>query len=337
MPSPQFGWGMQRRNFLGVLGGAAAWPLAARAQQTERVRRIGVLMNKAANDPVSPKEMTALLGGLQERGWTLGGNLQIEYRWGAGDANLYRKYAAELVALAPDVILAVGGTVVGVLLQATRTVPIVFVEVTDPVNRGLVTSLARPGGNATGFTQFEFSIAGKWLELLKQIAPNVTRAAVIRDPSQFSGIGEAAAIQTMAPSLGVEVSPVDARDVSDIERVITLIARDSHGGLIVTASASAVRHRDLIISLAAQHRLPAIYYFRYYVTSGGLISYGPDPMDPFRRAADYIDRILKGEKPADLPVQQATKYELVVNLKTAKALGLTFPPAVLARADEVIE
>ena len=329
---------MRRREFLGVLGGAAAsWPLAARAQQPERVRRLGVLENKAANDPESPKEMAALLGGLQERGWTLGSNLQIEYRWGAGDANLYRKYAAELVALAPDVILAVGGTTVGALQQATRTVPIVFVEVTDPVNRGLVASLARPGGNATGFTQFEFSIAGKWLELLKQIAPNVTRAAVIRDPSQFSGIGEAAAIQTMAPSLGVEVSPVDARDVSEIERAITLIARDSNGGLIVTASASAVRHRELIITLAAQHRLPAVYYFRYYVTSGGLISYGPDPVDPFRRAADYVDRILKGEKAADLPVQVATKYELVVNLKTAKALGLTIPPSVLARADEVIE
>jgi putative tryptophan/tyrosine transport system substrate-binding protein len=328
---------MRRREFITLIGGAASWPLAARAQQPERVRRIGVLENKAATDPESPKEMTALLGGLQERGWTLGGNLQIEYRWGAGDANLYRKYAAELVALAPDVILAVGGTTVGALQQATRTVPIVFVEVTDPVNRGLVASLARPGGNATGFTQFEFSIAGKWLELLKQIAPNVTRAAVIRDPSQFSGIGEAAAIQTMAPSLGVEVSPVDARDVSEIERAITLIARDSNGGLIVTASASAVRHRELIITLAAQHRLPAVYYFRYYVTSGGLISYGPDPVDPFRRAADYVDRILKGEKAADLPVQVATKYELVINLKTAKALGLTIPPAVLARADEVIE
>jgi putative ABC transport system substrate-binding protein len=223
------------------------------------------------------------------------------------------------------------------LQQATRTVPIVFVEVTDPVNRGLVASLARPGGNATGFTQFEFSIAGKWLELLKQIAPNVTRAAVIRDPSQFSGVGEAAAIQTMAPSLGVEVSPVDARDVSEIERAITLISRDSNGGLIVTASASAVRHRELIITLAAQHRLPAVYYFRYYVTSGGLISYGPDPMDPFRRAADYVDRILKGEMAADLPVQAATKFELVINLKTAKALGLTIPSPVLARADEVIE
>ena len=328
---------MQRRNFLGVLGGAAAWPLGARAQQTERARRIGVLMNKAANDPLSPKEIAALLGGLQERGWTLGGNLQIEYRWSAGDPKLYRKHAAELVALAPDVILAVGGTTVGALQQVTRTVPIVFVEVTDPVNRGLVTSLARPGGNATGFTQFEFSIAGKWLELLKQIAPNVTRAAVIRDPSQFSGIGEAAAIQTMAPSLGIEVSPVDARDVSEIERAITLTARDSNGGLIVTASASAVSHRELIITLAAQHRLPAVYYFRYFVTGGGLISYGPDPVDPFRRAADYVDRILKGEKAADLPVQAATKYEMVINLKTAKALGLTIPQAVLSRADEVIE
>ena len=329
---------MRRREFIKLLGGAtAAWPVSVRAQQTDLVRRIGVLMNKAANDPLSPNEIAVLLGGLQERGWTPGGNLQIEYRWSAGDANLYRKYAAELVALAPDIILAVGGTTVGALQQVTRTVPIVFVEVTDPVNRGLVTSLARPGGNATGFTQFEFSIAGKWLELLKQIAPNVTRVAVIRDPGQFSGIGEVAAIQAMAPSLGVEVSHVDARDVSDIDRAITLIARNSNGGLIVTASASAVRHRELIITLAAQHRLPAVYYFRYFVTGGGLISYGPDPVDPFRRAADYVDRILKGEQAADLPVQAATKYELVINLKAAKALGLTIPLAVLSRADEVIE
>jgi putative ABC transport system substrate-binding protein len=329
---------MNRREFITLLGGAATWPLGARAQQADRVRRIGVLMNLAADDPESSKEMTAFLGGLQELGWTLGGNLQIEYRWGAEDADHHRKNVAELVALVPDVILTAGGTGVGALQQATRTIPIVFVEAADPVNRGLVQSLARPGGNTTGFTQFEFSIAGKWLELLKQIAPNVRRAAVIRDPSESSGIGMFTAIQAMAPSLGVEVSSVDARnDVSEIERAITLFARDSNGGMIMTPTGKARRHREPIITLAAQHKLPAVYPYRYYVTDGGLISYGPDVVHEFRLAAGYVDRIFKGEKAADLPVQAATKYTMVINLKTAKTLGLTVPPVLLTSADEVIE
>ena len=330
---------MQRRDFLGVLGGAAAWPFVARAQQTDQVRRVAVLLNLAADDPESSKEMTAFLGGLQERGWTLGGNLQVEYRWTGNDPDeRIRKLATELVALVPDVMLAAGGTAVGALQQVTRTVPIVFVEAADPVNRGLVASLARPGGNTTGFTQFEFTIAGKWLELLKQIAPNVKRAAVIRDPSQSSGIGLFTAIQAMAPSLGVEVSPVDARnDVREIERAITLLARDSNSGMIMTPTGKARHHREPIINLAARHKLPAVYPYRYYVTDGGLISYGPDVVDQYRRAAGYVDRILKGEKPADMPVQAPTKFELAINLKTAKALGLTIPSSVLARADEVIE
>jgi putative ABC transport system substrate-binding protein len=335
---------MRRRAFITLLGGAAAaWPLAARAQQPDRVRRIGVLMNLAADDPQSTKQMTAFLDGLKERGWTLGGNLQIESRWVAGDGNLtrvdiYRKYASELVALVPDVILAAGGTTVGALQQVTRTVPIVFVEATDPVNRGLVASLARPGGNTTGFTQYEFGIGGKWLELLKQIAPNVTRAAVIRDPSASSGIGLFTAIQAIAPSLGVEVSPVDARnDVSEIEHAITLFARDSNDGMIMTPTGNARSHREPIIALAARHKLPAVYPYRYYVTEGGLISYGTDVVDEFRLAAGYVDRVLRGEKPADLPVQAPVKYELVINLKTAKALNLTIPASVLTRADAVIE
>jgi putative ABC transport system substrate-binding protein len=287
--------------------------------------------------------MTAFLGGLHERSWTLGSNLQIEYRWVAGEGNLvrvdiFRKYASELIALVPDVMLAAGGTAVGALQQVTRTVPIVFVEATDPVNRGLVANLARPGGNTTGFTQFEFSIAGKWLELLKQIAPNVTRAAVIRDPSESSGIGLFTVIQSMAPSLGVEVSPVDARnDVSEIERAITLFARDSNSGMIMTPTGYARSHREPIITLAARHKLPAVYPYRYYVTDGGLISYGTDLVDQYRLAAGYVDRILKGEKPADLPVQAATKYTMDINLKTAKALDLTIPQSLLATADEVIE
>jgi putative tryptophan/tyrosine transport system substrate-binding protein len=333
---------MRRREFITLLGGSAVWPLDVRAQQGDRVRRIGVLMNLAADDPQSTKQMTAFLGGLQERGWTLGGNLQIEYRWLAGDENLtrveiYRKYASELVALVPDVILAAGGTTVRALQQVTRTVPIVFVEASDPVNRALVASLARPGGHTTGFTQFEFSIAGKWLELLKQIAPNLTRAAVIRDPSESSGIGQFTVIQSMAPSLGVQVSPIDARDVREIERAITLFARDSNSGMIITPTGNARSHRELIITLAVQHKLPTVYPYRYYVTDGGLISYGTDLVDQYRLAAGYVDRILKGEKPADLPVQAATKYTMVINLKTAKALGLTVPPSLLARADEVIE
>jgi putative tryptophan/tyrosine transport system substrate-binding protein len=328
---------MQRRDFLGVLGGAAAWPLAARAQQPERMRRIGALMNLAADDPLAQIDVAGFVGGLQERGWSLGGNLQIEYRWGAGDENLYRKYAAELVALAPDVILAIGGTTVGALQLATRTVPIVFVKVTDPVSRGLVASLARPGGNTTGFLQYEFGTAGKWLELLKQIMPKVKRAAVIRDVSETSGIGQMAAIQAVAPSFGIDVSPIDARDAGEIERAITEFARGSDGGLIVTESGKSIVHRKLIITLAAEHRLSAVYPYRYFVTDGGLISYGPDEADSFRLATGYVDRILKGGKPADLPVQAPTKYEMVINLNTAKALGLTVPPSLLARADNVIE
>ncbi len=328
---------MNRRAFISLLGGgAAAWPLAARAQ-TDHVRRIGVLMNKAADDAEARSEVSAFVGALQERGWTLGGNLQIDYRWGAGDADRYRTYAAELVAHAPDLLLAVGGTVVGALQRVTRDVPIVFVETTDPVNRGLVASLSRPGGNITGFMQFEFGISGKWLELLKEIAPRVTRAAVIRDPSQFSGVGALAAIQTVAPSFGVDLSPVDARDAGEIERAIADFARQSNGGVIVTASGAADRNRELIVTLAARHRLPAVYAYRYFVTGGGLISYGPDTNDPFRLAAGYVDRILKGGKPADLPVQAPTKYQLVINLKAAKAIGLDVPATVLARADEVIE
>ena len=331
---------MRRREFIAALGGAAAttaWPLAVRSQQAGGMRRIGVLAGVAADDPNGRIRIAALLQGLQQSGWTVGGNLKMEYRWAAGSADDLRKYATELAGLAPDVIFAAGGTSLGALLQATHTVPIVFVVVPDPVGSGFVDSLSRPGGNATGFMQFEYSLSGKWLELLKQIAPDLNRAAVVWDPAIPPGIGQFAVIQSVAPSFGVELRPVNARDPAEIERRIADFARSANGGLIVTASASAVRHRELIITLAAQHRLPAVYYFRYYVTSGGLISYGPDPVDPFRRAADYVDRILKGEKEADLPVQVATKYELVINLKTAKALGLTIPPAVLARANEVIE
>ncbi len=329
---------MRRREFIILFGGmTAAWALSARAQQTDQMRRVGALMNLAADDPLAEIEVAGFVGGLQERGWTQGSNLQIEYRWGAGDPKLYRKYAAELVALKPDVILAIGGTAVGALQRVTRSVPIVFAKATDPVSRGLVTSLARPGGNTTGFAQYEFGAAGKWLELLKQIVPNMKRAAVIRDVSETSGIGQMAAIQAVAPSFGVEVSPIDARDAAEIERAITEFTRGSNGGMIVTESGKSIVHRKLIISLAAKHRLPAVYPYRYFVTDGGLLSYGPDEMDSFRRAAGYVDRILKSEKPADLPVQTPTKYELVINLKTAKVLGLAVPPTLLATADKVIE
>jgi putative ABC transport system substrate-binding protein len=270
-------------------------------------------------------------------GWTDGRNIRIDYRLGAGDADSMRKYAAELVALAPDVILASGTGAMAPLLQATRTVPIVFAQVTDPVGAGFVDSLAQPGGNATGFVLFEYAISGKWLELLKEIAPRVRRAGVIRDPAQTAGTGQFAVIQSVAPSVGMEVSTINVRDAAEIERAIAAFARTADGGLIVTASALSVVHRDLIVNLAAQHKLPAVYYRRLYATDGGLISYGPDVAEQNRRAAGYVDRILKGEKPADLPVQAPTKYELVINLKTAKALGLAIPPAVLARADEVIE
>jgi putative ABC transport system substrate-binding protein len=339
---------MKRREFIMLLGGAAAWPVAARAQ---RMRRIGVLV-AVGDDPESRGRITAFVQALQELGWTEGRDIRIDARWGGGDPDRFRRYAAELVALAPDVILVSGGSGMGPMLQATRTVPIVFVQVTDPVGAGFVDSLARPGGNATGFTHFEYGISAKWLELLKQIAPGVTRAAVLRDPAIASGVGQFAVIQSVAPPLGVELTPVNVRDAEEIERAVTAFAqaalasgasgqgssaRGSNGGLIVTASALAVVHRDLIITLAARHRLPAIFPFRFHVTGGGLISYGPDTIDPHRRAASYVDRILKGEKPADLPVQAPTKYELVINLKTAKALGIDVPPALLVRADEVIE
>jgi putative ABC transport system substrate-binding protein len=328
---------MRRREFITLLGGAAAWPVAANAQQEERVRRIGVLTGATADDPENQTNISVFLQALQQLGWTVGQNIRIDYRWSGGIDDKYRQHAAELVALAPDVILSIGGGSVAQLLKATRAVPIVFVNLPDPVGSGFVDSLSRPGGNATGFMQFEYSLSGKWLELLKQIAPSVTRAAVLRDASIVAGIGQFAIIQSVAPSIGVEVSPINARDATEIEGAVTAFARTSNGGLIVTASAPAVVHRDLIITLAARYKLPAVYYRRYFVASGGLVSYGPDIPDHFRRAAAYIDRILKGEKPSDLPVQAPNKYELAVNLKTAKALGLTVPPQLLARTDEVVE
>jgi putative ABC transport system substrate-binding protein len=328
---------IQRREFIALLGSAAAWPLVARAQQPDRMRRIGVLMTTAADDPEGQARLAAFVQGLQQSGWTDGRNVRIDTRWVAGDVGDTRKYAAELIGLAPDVILAPGSATVAPLLQATRAVPIVFVHVPDPIGAGFVDSLARPGGNTTGFMGFEYSLAGKWLELLKQIAPGVTRAAIIRDAAIIGGIGQFAAIQSMAPSLGVEVSPVNMRDADDIEHAVTAFARSSNGGLIVTGSGLAVVHRNLIITLAARHKLPAVYFDRSFVTSGGLISYGADLLDQYRRAASYVDRILKGEKPADLPVQAPVKYELMINLKTAKTLGLDVPATVLARADEVIE
>jgi putative ABC transport system substrate-binding protein len=294
-------------------------------------------MSLAADDPEGQARLTAFLQGLQELGWADGRNITIDVRSTAGDAKRIRSEAVELVALAPDVILAVGGQVVGGLLQTTRTVPVVFTQTPDPVGAGFVDSLARPNGNATGFTQFEYGMSSKWLELLKEIAPRVTRAAVLRDPAIPEGVGQFAVIQSVAPSFGVELRPVDVRNVGEIEHAITTFARESNGGLIVPASGLANVHRELIIALAAQHRLPAVYPYRFFVIGGGLISYGPDPIDPQRRAATYVDRILKGEKPGDLPVQAPTKYQLVINLKTAKTLGLEVPPQLLARADEVIE
>jgi ABC-type uncharacterized transport system substrate-binding protein len=329
---------VKRRQFITLLGGAATWPLAARGQQGERMRRIGVLIGGVApDDPDAQANMAAFLQVLQQLAWTEGRNVRIDYRWGLGNADNIRKYAAELAALAPDAIFASGNAAMPSLLQATRTVPIVFVNVADPVGSGFVDSLARPGANATGFVQFEYNLSGKWLELLKEIAPRVTRAAVLRDPAIVSGIGQFAVIQSVAPSAGVEVSPVNVRDAGEIERAVTAFARASNGGLIVTTSALTVVHRDLIITLAARYKLPAVYYRRYFVTSGGLMSYGYDIVEQFRGAAGYVDRILKGEKPADLPVQTPTKYQLVINLKTAKTLGLEVPPTLLARADEVIE
>jgi putative ABC transport system substrate-binding protein len=329
---------IRRREFIFTLGGAAAaWPVAARAQQGERMRRIGVLMNLAADDPEVPARVAALAQGLGELGWTVGRNVMIDYRWGGGDTERIRKHAAELVALAPQVILATSSQVVAALLQATRTVPIVFVGLPDPVGAGFVNSLARPGGNITGFLAFEYGMSAKRLELLKEVAPQTTRVAMIRDPTVAAGAGMFGAVQAVAPSVGVELSPIDVRDAGEIEHAVTTFARSPNGGLIVTGGPVAALHRDVIIKVAARHRLPAIYAFRYFVTSGGLISYGPDVVDQFRRAAAYLDRILKGEKPADLPVQAPTRYELVLNLGTAKALGLDVPPTLLARADEVIE
>jgi len=329
---------MKRRAFITLLGGAAAtWPLAARAQQPQQMRRIGVLMNVAADDPEAPARVGVLSQGLAELGWTIGRNVRIDYRWYAGNADAARKYAAELLALAPDVVVASGTLGVTAIQQGTRPVPIVFTLVADPVGAGIVNSLARPDGNATGFMLYEYSLSGKWLELLKQIAPRVTRAAVIREQANAAGIAQFSAIQALAPSLGVQVSPVNVRNVNEIESGIATFARTANGGLIVTGSATSTIYRDLILKLAAQYKLPAIYANRPAAVDGGLISYGPDRVDEYRRAASYVDRILKGEKPADLPVQAPTKYELVVNLKTAKALGLTVPPTLLALADEVIE
>ena len=294
-------------------------------------------MNARPDDPDGQARLAALLQGLQEMGWSVGRNLGIDIRWGAGDADAYNNHATELLKLGPDVVLTSGGTTTRALQQASRTVPIVFVNVTDPVGGGVVTSLARPGGNATGFSQSEFGISAKWLELLKQVAPHVTRVAVLRDPTNPAGIGQLAAMQSVAPGMGIELSPVNVRDTGEIKSAVSTFARQSNAGLIVVTGGLARRNRELIVALAAQHRLPAVYSLRIWVLEGGLASYGSDPIDPYRQAAGYVDRILKGEKPADLPVQAPTKYELVLNLKTAKALGLTVPPPLLARADEVIE
>ncbi len=328
---------LARRKFIAALGGTVvAWPLVARAQQTNRMRRIGVL-SAGADDPDGQAWDAAFRQGLQQLGWTEGSNVRIDARWAAGNAADTRKYAAELVVLAPDVILVSGSAAAAPLLQVTRTVPIVFTIVPDPVGAGFVHSLSRPGGNATGFAMFEYSLCGKWLELLKEIAPGVTRAAVLRDPAIAAGIGQFAVIQSVAPSVGVDVSPLNLSDATEIESEVAAFASSANGGLILTASALSALHRDLIITLAARYKLPAVYHERSYVAAGGLVSYGSNFLDQFPRAAVYVDRILKGEKPADLPVQVPTKYELVINLKTAKALGLAIPQTVLARADDVIE
>jgi putative ABC transport system substrate-binding protein len=328
---------MKRREFIRLLGGATiAWPVVAHTQQGERVWRIGALMS-ISEDEQAQVELAAFIQALQQLGWTVGRNVQIDYRWGAGDPGRYRRYAAELITLAPDVLLARGGTTVGVLQQATHTVPVVFVAATDPVGRGLVASLARPGGNITGFAAAEFGLSVKWLELLKELAPNVTRVAILRDPTTGAGLGQFGAMQGAAPVVGVELSAIDLRDGDEIERAVAAFAQGSNGGLIVVPNALAVVHRELIIMLAARHRLPVVYPDRTFAISGGLIAYGPDEVHQYRLAAGYVDRILKGEKPADLPVQTPTKLELVINLKTAKALGLEVPTTLLTRADEVIE
>lgn len=328
---------MKRREFIAGLGSAVAWPVMARAQQGERMRRIGVLVPGSTEETDVQARIAALRQSLSELGWTDGYNVHIEYRYGGGNVERIRGYATEMVALAPDVILTNASAALALLLQATRSVPIVFVGVVDPVGAGFVNSLSRPGGNVTGFTLFEYDLSAKWLELLKQIAPAVTRVAVLRDPAIASGAGQFAVIQSVARTFAVELTPVNLREAKEIEHAITSFAREPTGGLIVTASTMTLVHRNLIIALAARHKLPAIYYRRLFASSGGLISYGTDPVDQTRQAAAYVDRILKGEKPADLPVQAPTKYELAINLKTAKALGLTVPPTLLARADEVIE
>jgi putative ABC transport system substrate-binding protein len=328
---------MKRREFITLLSGAAAWPLAARAQQREQMRHIGVLMNLGADDAEGQARLAALLQGLQEAGWAVGRNVRIDLRWGGGDADSFRKQAAELVALAPDVLFASGIPAAAPLAQATRTVPIVFAQVVDPVGSGLVASLARPGGNVTGFSFSDYAIGGKWVELLKDVAPTVTRVAVLRDAGTSSGIGYLGAIQSVASSFGMESTPVGINDAGEIEHGITALGRGGNGGLIVTGNTLTMVHRELIIKLAAQQRLPAVYGLPLFVNDGGLISYGADTIDPYRRAASYVDRILKGEKPADLPVQAPTKYTLAINLKAAKALGLSISPTLLARADDVIE
>jgi putative tryptophan/tyrosine transport system substrate-binding protein len=329
---------MRRREFIKVIAGSGVtWPLAARAQQGERARRIGVLLNRAAGDPEVADSIGAFVQGMGELGWRIGGNLRIEYRYSAGNPELFRKYASELVALAPDAILAASTLSVAALQQFSRSIPIVFTSVADPVGAGLVDSLARPGGNATGFMLAEFSVSGKLLELLKQVAPELKRVAVFRHSANPSGIAQFGAIQAAAVSLGVAVSPIDVQDASEIERAVAAFVRSANGGMIVTGSASATIHRELIIALAARYKVPAVYANRFAVASGGLISYGPSYVDQFRRAASYVDRILKGEKPADLPVQAPTKYELVINLKTARTLGLGVPQTLLASANEVIE
>src|SRR5262245_43337392 len=329
---------MRRRDFIKVIAGSAVgWPLLARAQQGERVRHIGVLMSLAADDKEGQARLAAFLQGLQELGWIDGRNVSVDTRWVAGDGERARKYIAELVALTPDVILVSGGSIVGPLIQATRTVPIVFTQTPDPVGAGFVENLARPGGNVTGFSNVDYSMGGKWLELLKQIARSVTRVAVIRDPASPQGIGQFSSVQSLGPSLGLEVSPINAREPNELERSIAAIAQTPNSGLIVTGSNVAIVHRELVIKLANRYKLPAVYPLRLFVADGGLLCYGAEPNEPHKRAAGYVDRILKGEKPADLPVQAPTKYELVINLKTAKALGLTVPQSLLAQANEVIE
>jgi ABC-type uncharacterized transport system substrate-binding protein len=328
---------VKRREFITLLAGAAgAWPLMTHAQEGERIRRIGVLMHTAADEPEAQGRLAAFMQGLQELGWAVGRNLRIDYRWSVGDAARLRRDAAELVALRPEVILAgVGGTT-SALQQVSGTVPVVMAQAIDPVGNGYIESLARPGGNITGFIQFEYTLAGKWAELLKEVAPGITRVGVVREPGP-AGIGQWTMIQAVAQSFGAELRPIDLRDASEINRAVTAFGRSPNGGLIVAVSAASLVHRELIIALAAQHRLPVVYAYRVFVTSGGLMTYGPDIVSQYRRAAGYVDRILKGEKPADLPVQAPTRYELVINLKTAKALGLEVPPTLLARADEVIE